>query len=152
MNIASLQYNLNGVLEIYVSGCDGYCKGCHNEELWDFKIGRDYKEVLDEIHNLLKGYRDPRLLQIKQVWIMGGEPLLQNREELYDLLDHVGHYDGLELAIFTRFEELDLDPELLSRCDFIKCGPYIEGDGYKLDGEIILRSKNQYILRKGINY
>lgn len=75
MNIAKINKfdTANGIgvrTSIFVSGCEHYCKGCFNEEAWDFNYGNELtKEVALEVVNNLK---NPN---IKGLSILGGEPL-----------------------------------------------------------------------------
>ena len=42
-------------VSLFVSGCNHACKGCFNEDIWDFGKGEDYtKEVEDRIIESLK--------------------------------------------------------------------------------------------------
>ena len=78
MNISGLQYNLNRkTLEIYLSGCDGKCDGCHNKELWDYKLGKNYNYYLKKIAE------DVNSGMIDEFWILGGDPMDQEFMELY---------------------------------------------------------------------
>ena len=56
-------------VSLFVSGCRNHCKGCFNEQTWDFRYGDLYtKEVEDYIIDLLKpDYIDGFTL-------LGGEP------------------------------------------------------------------------------
>jgi anaerobic ribonucleoside-triphosphate reductase activating protein len=84
MNIAATQFNLeNNSLEIYVSGCTLNCPGCHNPELQDFLIGEPYEKVLPKIKEKIEDFDDI----IHNIWILGGEPLNQNMDELKQLID-----------------------------------------------------------------
>lgn len=59
---------------LYVSGCNHGCKGCFNEEAWDFNYGNKWtKEVEDD---LIKHLQKP---EIKGLNVLGGEPLQQGR-------------------------------------------------------------------------
>ena len=110
IRIAATQYCLgNRALEIYVAGCKGnpHCENCHNPELWDFSIGTLYDEdckkpiinkILDN-HNL-----------IKRVWIVGGEPLDQDHQELYTLLQDMKN-TSVEVWLFTRYDLEDVPDE-----------------------------------------
>ena len=42
-------------VSLFVSGCTHKCKGCFNEEAWDFKYGHEYtQKEEDKIIELLK--------------------------------------------------------------------------------------------------
>ena len=55
MNYANIKtYSIeNGTgvrVSLFVSGCTHHCKGCFNEEAWDFSYGKPFtKETEDEI-------------------------------------------------------------------------------------------------------
>ena len=72
-------------VSLFVSGCRHHCKGCFNEETWDFQYGNPYTEETEEtIINLLKaGY-------IQGLSLLGGEPFEpENQHELVKLLRRV---------------------------------------------------------------
>ena len=60
MNYATIKYcdvaNGPGVrVSLYVSGCRNHCKGCFNQETWDFDYGQPFtKEVEDKIIEAMK--------------------------------------------------------------------------------------------------
>lgn len=74
MNYASIKKydvaNGPGVrVSIFVSGCNHRCKGCFNEEAWDFNYGTLFTDdTIDEIIEALK----PNY--IKGLSLLGGEP------------------------------------------------------------------------------
>lgn len=75
--------NGDGVgIALFVQGCHFHCKGCFNQETWDFNGGKEWTpEVKRKFLSLLD--RD----YIKRVSILGGEPLEDcNIDELTDLL------------------------------------------------------------------
>lgn len=63
--------NGNGIrLSIFFSGCNNYCKNCHNKELWDFDIGEDfdYEYYKTKIKPLINDF-------VNGCSILGGEPI-----------------------------------------------------------------------------
>lgn len=56
-------------VSLFVSGCRHHCKGCFNQEAWDFDYGQPFtKETADQIIALLRpGY-------VKGLTLLGGEP------------------------------------------------------------------------------
>lgn len=72
-------------VSIFVSGCNHHCKGCFNEEAWDFNYGSDFtNEVVDEIINCL----EPDY--ITGLSLLGGEPFeYVNQQGLLPLLKRV---------------------------------------------------------------
>lgn len=147
MNIASTQFTLaTNSYEIYVSGCDGKCSNkCHNKELWDFKKGKPYWEYFEKIKNTLTDFDK----LIKAVWILGGEPLLQPKEELLELISHIRKVTDKPIWLWTRFDEIYIPRDIRGSVDFIKVGSYEEkllSDG-NIQYGIKLASKNQKIIK-----
>ena len=72
-------------VSIFVSGCNHHCKGCFNEEAWDFNYGSDFtNEVVEEIINCL----EPDY--ITGLSLLGGEPFeYVNQQGLLPLLKRV---------------------------------------------------------------
>jgi len=69
-------------VSIYVSGCHFHCKGCHNQEAWDFNYG---KEFSDETIDYIVGLMDHDY--IAGLSILGGEPMeLVNQQGLLPLV------------------------------------------------------------------
>ena len=63
MNYADIKRNdaANGPgvrISLFVSGCTHHCKGCFNEEAWDFNYGKPYTEKETDyiISELAPGY------------------------------------------------------------------------------------------------
>ena len=142
MNIAGTQFNLeHEALEIYIAGCDIHCEGCHNKQLWSFNAGKPYESVLKRIEEKV---REPI---VKRVWILGGEPLDQNINELKDFLENLN--TAKEIWLWTGHELDEIPDDILEYFDVVKSGPYQKGeDGYTDERhDIHLASKNQKIER-----
>lgn len=124
MNVVSTQYTLkHESFEIFLSGCDGICgKSCHNYELRDFNMGIDHKLQIPIIINKIKDFD----LLIKRVWILGGEPLLQDHKDLISLISQIKEKTNKEIWLWTRFEIDEIPWEIKEMCDYIKTGMYIE--------------------------
>jgi anaerobic ribonucleoside-triphosphate reductase activating protein len=146
MNIASTQFTLkHKALEVYVSGCDGLCgTQCHNYELRDYGLGENYKTVLPTVVSKIKEFDS----LIENIWILGGEPLLQNKEEFYDMIVELKKLDK-KLWLFTRFEIDDVKEiyHYWNLFDYIKCGMYLEDKRCddNVQCGIQLATSNQYI-------
>lgn len=72
-------------VSLFVSGCNHHCKGCFNEEAWDFNFGNNFTEETEvEILDALdKDY-------ICGLSLLGGEPFeLVNQQGLLPLLKKV---------------------------------------------------------------
>lgn len=64
---------------IFFSGCDFYCKGCFNSELWDFNMGEPFTKEIYETK--IK----PTITEhIAGISILGGEPL--HPKNIYDVI------------------------------------------------------------------
>lgn len=72
-------------VSIFVSGCHHHCKGCFNEEAWDFNFGNDFtNNTIEEIINALKPD------YIEGLSLLGGEPFeIVNQKGLLPLLKKV---------------------------------------------------------------
>lgn len=121
MNILTTEYSLkHEALEVYVSGCNGpHCPGCHNSESWDFSVGRPWMQCIMDIDTKLVLNRG----LIGSIWILGGEPLDQDTQELAHMLKCLkGH--NIPIWLFTRYELEDVPPEIKQYCTYIKTGRY----------------------------
>lgn len=64
-------------VSLFVSGCTHHCKGCFNEETWDFTYGRLFtKETEEEIIEALSNNH------IKGLSLLGGEPFEQQNQRV----------------------------------------------------------------------
>lgn len=122
-------------VSLFVSGCRNHCKGCFNEQTWDFHYGDLYtKEVEDYIIDLLKpDYIDGFTL-------LGGEPFEEeNQETVCNLLKRIKKtYPAKSVWCYTGYVlEQDILPkdgrkhtkftdEILSCIDVLVDGPFIE--------------------------
>ena len=111
---------------IFVSGCNRHCKGCFNEEAWDFNSGKNFNsEKYFKIYDLLK---KPYYAGLS---ILGGEPFDQKDNYLLIELCKAAHTIGKDVWIWSgyTFEELKKDDkklELLQECDILVDGPFID--------------------------
>lgn len=123
---------------LWVSGCTLHCKGCQNQESWDFNAGKLFdKDAKQEIFDILnKPY-------VHGITISGGHPLeYENLPYVYDLIKDIKTnfpekdiwlYTGYTLSInnFDTTVDICLDNGLLKNyilamCDVVVDGPYIE--------------------------
>lgn len=69
-------------VSIFVSGCTHHCKGCFNEEAWDFNYGKKFDEEKEE--EVLKALEPS---YIKGLSLLGGEPFeLANQKGLLPVI------------------------------------------------------------------
>ena len=72
-------------VSLFVSGCTHHCKGCFNQEAWDFHFGKPFtQETIDQILAMLApGY-------IRGLTLLGGEPFEpENQGPIVELLRQV---------------------------------------------------------------
>lgn len=131
-------------VSLFVSGCRHHCKGCFNQEAWDFSYGQAF--TYDTINEILDAMDHP---YIKGLSILGGEPLdPANIQWVETLIFCVRSKFGADKDIwvytgYTYEEVKDLD--LLHWVDVLVDGPFIEEQK-----DISLRfrgSRNQRIIR-----
>lgn len=122
MKIVNTQFNLEyNALEIYISGCNQHCKGCHNPELQSFNIGENWKNIIDSIVYKINEFNNI----IDNIWLLGGEWLDQ------DIIDVVGCISELNktnqsIWLFTGYNLDDVDNKILNLVDYVKVGKYDE--------------------------
>lgn len=121
-------------VSLFVQGCPFHCKGCFNQETWNFDGGHEWTEDIKETFLSLanKPY-------IKRISILGGEPLAtQNLPDIVDLMKEVKTrfpdkdiwvYTGRtidSLQMPTRNIEQTYLQRVLEYADVIVDGPFIE--------------------------
>lgn len=138
-------------VSLFVSGCRHHCKGCFNEEAWDFSYGNPFTEAVEEeiLSDLEHGY-------IAGLSLLGGEPLEpENQVALLPFLRKVKErfpeksiwcYSGytFEWMLETMREAPQTLRELLGLIDVLVDGRFVEE---KKNLNLRFRgSKNQRIL------
>ncbi len=111
---------------IFFQGCAHKCKGCFNQETWDFNLGKDIEE--EELMKIIKNN-----CLISGVTFSGGDPFYQIsgalkmakliKENNYHLMCYTGFL--FEELIEMSKNNLELK-ELLNLIDTIVDGPFIE--------------------------
>lgn len=132
---------------LWVSGCVHHCKGCQNQETWDFNSGREftYKDK-EKIFDILS------LPYIKGITFSGGDPLCSYNDVLSLMKEIKNKFPKKDIWVYTGYtiefikEHLD---EILKYVDFIVDGKFIEE---QRDVSLPFRgSKNQRIWEKAEN-
>ena len=150
MNYCELKLNdvANGPgvrVSLFVSGCTHRCKGCFNEESWDFDAGEEFTgETIDTIIEALK----PNY--VKGLTLLGGEPFERiNQQGLLPLLRRFKkEFPDKDVWCFTGYlfdndilghmcKEWKETPEFLNMIDVL------------VDGEFILEQRNLMLKFKG---
>jgi anaerobic ribonucleoside-triphosphate reductase activating protein len=148
MNISGIIWDAvniyDGVaVEIYISGCNHNCPGCHNPEMQDFNYGKplDIIELID-------------ILNKQQDWfdiisILGGDLLCQPEEKSKILLRTiVDIFPDKKLWLFTGKDFEEVPQWCFSIFDVIKTGRYMQN----LEPGDKLSSWNQKFWYKGKDY
>ena len=142
MRQSHVKPNILGPFERYclwVSGCNRQCPGCISPESHDMYAGTPMDTGALAWEIISSG--------TEGITISGGEPFLQ-AEALYKLLQTVRRHRDMGVIIYTGFmfeelQKLNYGPELLSLCDLVIDGPYIQ----ELDDSKSLRgSSNQRVI------
>ncbi len=118
---------------LFVCGCKHACKGCFNEEIWNFKSGKPFtEETIERIVTLLD--RD----FINGLSLLGGEPLdPKNQEWIYRLTvacreklptKNIWCYSGYTYEYITQemYSKLPYTKAILSLVDILVDGKYVE--------------------------
>lgn len=129
----------NGIgvrVSLFVSGCTHHCKGCFNEETWNFNYGEAFtKEVEDHILKLL----EPSY--VSGLTVLGGEPMeYVNQKVLAPFLKRVkAAYPEKTIWCYTGYvyekdilkhmiKKWECTKDMLDCIDVLVDGPYIEED------------------------
>ncbi len=143
MNYASIRTcdiaNGEGVrVSLFVSGCTHHCKGCFNEEAWDFSYGNPFTK--DTAEFIFKAAEPSWITGLS---LLGGEPMEpENQKVLRPFLREfrARFGDSKTVWVYTGciYEDLtgrnggvsrwrtDDTPEMLSSIDILVDGPFIE--------------------------
>ena len=144
MNIVSTQYALNReTLEIYLSGCNFHCPDCQNQELWDFNVGSEWSGWLLNLEHKLKSSL------VREIWILGGEVLHQDHNELINFLKFINKFNK-PVWLWTGVDTIEEIPnDIIELVNYVKLGKYnkdLEPIIDQLTG-IKLASSNQRIIK-----
>ena len=141
---------------LWVSGCKIHCRGCQNQESWDFCAGKFFDE--DAKQKLFNALNKP---YIQGITFSGGHPLENNNvEEIYLLLKEIKEkFPTKDVWLYTGYTWESIFPkvcldmfnvnnlyrkEVARMCDVIVDGPYIDE---QRDITLAFRgSKNQRII------
>ena len=139
-------------VSLFVSGCTHHCKGCFNQETWDFNYGKPFdSDVVNEILEALQPSH------IHGFTLLGGEPFeYKNQLGVLPLLKEIkARYPEKDIWSYTGYDfEKDLlgnmakqwseTYEMLSCLDILVDGEFVEA---KKDLALRFRgSSNQRII------
>ena len=128
-------------VSLFVSGCTHYCKGCFNQEAWDFDYGRAFDAAAEEeIFNALKPPFEPA----NQKALL---PFMQRLRKMYPNKT-VWCYTGYDLEkdlLTGRLCDYEITRALLDCIDILVDGKFVEA---KKDPNLRFRgSSNQRVIR-----
>lgn len=111
---------------LYVSGCTHHCKGCFNEETWDFNNGVPYTLATED-------YIIEQLKERDGLSLLGGDPFDNLKDhDLFDLIARVRReYPEKNIWCWTgyTYEQIMKDEELkyfFSLLDVVVDGRFVE--------------------------
>ena len=121
-------------VSLFVSGCTHHCKGCFNQEAWDFDFGEAFtQETIDYILEQLS----PAF--VRGLTLLGGEPFdPRNQSAIVELLRQIrAKYPEKSIWAFSgylfdrdilpgRLGDPAITREYLSYLDVLVDGPFIE--------------------------
>lgn len=118
-------------VSIFLSGCDRHCKGCFNQETWDYNYGNEFTDkVLQEVIDRLNENGIKRSL-----CILGGEPLNPHNRGMTNTIINkcLQVYPTLKIYIWTGYLIEDLlkendktIEEIFSKIYCLVDGPFVE--------------------------
>ena len=109
-------------LVLWISGCRHHCRGCHNQETWDFNSGKLFTEKQEK--QIIK-YLKPDY--IKGITLSGGDPLdASNYNAVLDLCKHIKkEYPNKDIWCYTgyTYEQIQ-DSSILKYIDVLIDGEF----------------------------
>ena len=145
----------NVCVSLWMQGCHFHCKGCHNQQTWDFNGGYEMPENFES--DILKAISKNGIQ--RNFSMLGGEPLCpENRAFVCNLIKKVREtYPTIKIFVWTGYELEELRAEndkaineILENIDVLITGRFILE---QRDITLPLRgSRNQKILYKGEDF
>lgn len=121
-------------VSLFVSGCTHRCKGCFNEEAWDFGYGEKFTDK--ELERILEALKPD---YIKGFSLLGGEPFEpSNQKILCDVLEKIKEtypektvwcytgYDFEKDLLTYRLCDKEITQKMLSNIDVLVDGKFVE--------------------------
>ena len=145
----------NVCVSLWMQGCHFHCKGCHNQQTWEFNGGYEMPENFES--DILKAISKNGIQ--RNFSMLGGEPLCpENRAFVCNLIKKVREtYPTIKIFVWTGYELEELRAEndkaineILENIDVLITGRFILE---QRDITLPLRgSRNQKILYKGEDF
>ena len=131
-------------VSLFVAGCTLHCKGCFNEESWDFAAGKPFTD--ETLSMILKALDNPYVAGFS---LLGGDPFeSQHEAALLKLLSAVKEaYPQKTVWAWTGrvFDKVKTSP-LLKYIDVLVDGPFVEKKKVTEQG-LWYGSTNQRVLK-----
>lgn len=116
-------------VSLFVSGCTLHCKGCFNQESWDFNAGKPF--LFEDYRNLFKALDNEYIAGLS---ILGGDPFEEpNKPTVHGIVQEFRNKfkDTKTIWIWTgrKYDNLIKDifsAAIIELCDVIVDGPFIE--------------------------
>lgn len=124
---------------IWFSGCTVHCNGCHNKALWNKSAGKEYSAGMVTFAVCSQCEK----LGVKDVVLLGGEPLEQDLSDLVKLVLNLKE-NGLNVWLYTSKEFDEVPMVIRDHIDVLKTGKYDED----LKCNDLLPTSNQKLFRK----
>lgn len=134
IKVADVANGLGVRVSLFVSGCNHHCKGCFNEDAWNFNYGKEFTE--ETIEEIIKDLDNPYMSGLS---LLGGEPLeYENQKGILPLVKRVKEvYPDKNIWCYTGFtfdrdvingmcNKWDETKELVSYIDVIVDGKFEE--------------------------
>ena len=132
-------------VSLFVSGCTHRCKGCFNEEAWDFSYGEEFTD--SSLQRILEALKPD---YIKGFSLLGGEPFEpRNQIVLADVLERIkGAYPEKDIWCYTGYT---YEKDLLSGrlCDKNITDKMLRHIDFLVDGKFVEELKNLKLRFKG---
>lgn len=132
-------------VSLFVSGCTHRCKGCFNEEAWDFSFGEKFTEK--EENRILDALKPD---YIKGFSLLGGEPFEPvNQSVLCNFLPKIkALFPEKDIWCYTGY---DFEKDLLSGrlCDKMITDKMLSCIDILVDGKFVEEKKNLKLRFKG---
>ena len=136
MNYMNIEYNCfncgDGVsVNLFISGCDLHCPGCHNPDAQNFLAGQPFTN--ETVNNIIEGLHANGVS--RNLSIMGGEPLHHSNQLGINYLIHCVKKESPQTPIYLwtgyTFEYLfnlnnPVIDYILQNIDYLIDGPYIQ--------------------------
>ena len=112
-------------VSLFCSGCTLHCKGCFNEESWDFCAVRPFTD--ETLKTLLEALEEPF---VEGLSLLGGDPMEEaNQPEILRIVRAVRERFGTTKSIWLwtgrRYEKVAQSP-IFDYVDTVVDGPFIE--------------------------